>query len=338
MTPHRSALLRVRSARQVLTRVFSISLLVLALWAVPAAAEASRYEAASRDGSHLYFKTEEAIAEADTTTRSTSTSGSGEACGWWRWAPEPRGGRGAVEAVAPNGSWVHFRRRSASSKEIRTSETTATSGAEARPRFSPPGMSPIPALRVSADGHRMFFLTSRRSIRATPTPRSTSICGSTATSRFSPGLQERFGEFAVDDDGSSFDFSTSEQVDPADTDSQFDVYRRVDGSLCLRVPGRDLSAEVLPRRARLRSDEWRPRLFRKQPALVPEDTDEGNDLYLAENGTLTLIDNASEGYARSRISLPRPRSGRLSTRPDLWSPATKIAAATSTCGRTAPTR
>jgi hypothetical protein len=122
-------------------------------------------------------------------------------------------------------------------------------------------------------------------------------------------------------DGRFLVFETSEQLLPADTDAQTDVYRidseaATDAIVCMSCAGNgELPVEAKPQRnfndpfwnqPQIASDDGEVAVFWTKEGLIPEDTNGGLDVYAWNHGELELISPKAVPDAR-----PIPSAGTI---------------------------
>jgi Tol biopolymer transport system component len=217
------------------------------------------FETASSDGTKAVFTTSEGLVDSDT---------DGEADIYERDVET-----GTTTLVTPSG--------------------TCPDGLDCRPTFG----------GASSDGGHVFFETNDRLVAGDTDERSdvydwnggTPTQVSTASGAGNGTYNAIFAGSSAD--GDVVYFETSEQLDPADTDSVQDVYSRSGGGTSLISTGP--AGGNGPAGAEFRwaspDDSTSGVIFSTAEALTSGDTDEAQDLYMREGGTTTLLSTGPEG-------------------------------------------
>lgn len=150
----------------------------------------------------------------------------------------------------------------------------------------------------SKDGTRVFFNTIER-LTSAPNGGLYERSGGTTTLLFGGAAQ-----FKASDDGSHLFFTTNASLDPADTDTAYDVYEYFNGTVKLAStgptdPGECCFSSLWPQLRAISPDGLRV-FFETPNPLVAADTDNGVDYYERHGGETTLITagpTGSPGYS-----------------------------------------
>ena len=268
----------------------------------------SAYEGSSRDGSKVFFSTEEALVAADTDGAEDIYQRSGGTTTLVSTGPSGNGSQNAIFAgTSTDGARVFFRTRSSlvgadgdSSVDLyeRSAGSTAlvsagTTGGN--------GAFDVNFAAASDDGTRVFF-TTKEGLTAADTDGRLDIyersAGSTAlVSAGTTGGNGAFDTYLADvsADGSRVFFTTDESLVAGDADSLQDIYERQGTATTLVSTGPNGGNGAHAAFFAEASDDGTRVFFHTGEKLVSGDTDASLDVYASR---------ALTGYARPRGASP----------------------------------
>jgi VCBS repeat-containing protein len=263
------------------------------------------FSGASADGSKVFFSTGEQLVSADTDSFTDIYERSGGTT--TRVSAGQINGSGAFTAsfsgASTDGTRVFF----TTTEQLVSADTDTSTDVYERSggattlasagQIGGNGAFSVSSVRVSADGSRVFFMTSeqlasgdtdasadvyQRSGGVTTWITQGQINGNTVNVPF----------YTINTDGSRVYFNTPEQLVPGDTDSFDDVYERSGGVTTWHSPGGNGTSAVLWWG---NSEDGSKVFVQTTDRLTAADTDSAQDVYEHSGGTMTLASAGQTG-------------------------------------------
>jgi hypothetical protein len=271
----------------------------------------------TRDGSRVFLQTTEALTADDTDTQQDAYEhvvGGGTSL----VSTGPINGNGAfaadISAFTPDGSHVLFRTREPLVAADTDTEddvyeraagvtTLVSTSATANPSCF--GAAPASAFAISDDGTRAFFQTNDRLVAEDID------CGGDLYER-SGGTTTLVSKGSATQPAGNFDpavyagtssngtvayFSTVFALEPSDTDTSVDVYKRAGGTTTLESVGPNGGNGAFGATGRFVSADGATMYFTTAESLVSEDVDTEMDIYVRAGGTTSLVSGGGGAFA-----------------------------------------
>ena len=252
---------------------------------------------ASKDGSHVFFETDESLVSADTDGNTDVYDRSGGSTSLV--STGPTGGNGAFGSFfagcSDDGSrvWIQTDEPLTGADVDTTYDVYERSGGNTSLISS--GTEDVPAYfeGASADSSHVFFQTDEALVFADlDNARDVYDRSGAITSLVSGGTANLPASFAgSSQDGNHVFFETDESLSPSDTDSSRDVYDRSGATSTLVSEG---TADTPASFAGASQDGSRV-FFHTQESLTAGDTDTARDVYERSGGNTTLVSAGGNG-------------------------------------------
>lgn len=263
------------------------------------------FDGASQDGTHAIFETSESLTASDTDAVFDIYDRVGNTTS--QVSIGPTGGNGPSDAffdgVSGDGSRVFFDtdEKLVSGDTDNFIDVYMRSGGTTTLVSTGPaggnGAFDVTFDGISKDGQHVFFETAEALVPA-DTNGTTDIydrSGGTTTlvtSGTATGIPIFDG---ASEDGTHVFYETSDALVPADTDTQFDVYQRFNGTTTLVSTGPTGGNGAFPARYQGNSQDGSRVWFETAESLVAGDGDTQNDVYEHSGGTTTQVSTGGNG-------------------------------------------